>query len=141
VGPNLLPAPEDALKPAQKDLESDPLFLPSVLLIGGGSAVLLASLFTGLGAHSTYKQLDRDCSDNICPAGSQQKIDNGQTLAIVSTILTGVGIVAAGTGAGLLIVAANRTASENEPEPEPAQLSLRLTSGPTPLGLGASASF
>jgi hypothetical protein len=137
VGPNLLPDPGQQLEP-KPDIESDPLFLPAVLLIGGGSAVLLASLFTGLGAHSVYKQLERDCSDDICPAGSQQKIDNGQTLAIVSTVLTGVGLVAAGTGAALLVVAANRT---GEAEPETAQVRLRLTSGPTPLGLGASASF
>ena len=135
AGPNLIAAPEAALQ-STPDLEDDPLFLPSALLIGGGSAVLLASLFTGLAAHSTYKQLERDCSDNICPAGSQQKIDNGQSLAVVSTVLTGVGIVAAGTGIALLIVAANRVG-----EDKPAQARLRLTSGPTPFGLGASASF
>lgn len=137
AGPNLIAAPEEALKP-RPEVEDDPLFLPSVLLIGGGSAVLLASLFTGLGAHSSYQQLERDCSDDICPAGWQQKIDDGRTLAIVSTILTGVGIVAAGTGTALLVVAATRV---NEDRPERAQSRLRLTSGPTGLGLGASASF
>ena len=137
AGPNLIAAPEEAIR-AQPDVQDDPLFLPSVLLIGGGSAVLLASLFTGLAAHSTYKQLERDCSDDICPAGSQQKIDNGQSLAVVSTVLTGVGIAAAGTGIALLIVAANRV---GEDQPGQARARLRLTSGPTPFGLGASASF
>jgi hypothetical protein len=118
------------------ELSDDPLFLPAALTIGGGSAVLLASLFTGLSAHGTYTRLEKDCKSDLCPNGSQSRIDSGKTLAVLSTVLTGVGIVAVGVGVALLIVANKRSGLE-----APATASLRLSPGPTPLSLGATATF
>jgi hypothetical protein len=123
--------------PTHHDLESDPLFVPSTVLIGVGSAALLTSLFTGLGAHGIYKTLERDCSGNVCPNGSQSKIDNGQTLAVVSTVLTGVGIGAVAAGVVMLVIANGRT----DEAPPLGSAGLRLSPGPTPLGLGAAANF
>lgn len=132
----LLPETE---APPKRPLESDPLFTPSVVLIGAGGAVLLASLFTGLGAHGIYTSLEKDCPDNVCSSDKQQRIDSGKALATVSTVLTGVGIAAAGVGTVLLVLAAT-----NEDQPSQSNFglsSLRLTSGPTPLGVGAVGSF
>ena len=58
----------------------------------------------------------------------------------MSTVLTGAGIIAAGIGTTLLILAGTR---DDKP---PAQSNfgfakLQLTSGPTPLGIGAAGSF
>jgi hypothetical protein len=58
----------------------------------------------------------------------------------VSTVLTGVGVLAAGVGTALMIIAATR---RDEPlgEPTLGTFQLSLTSGPTGLGLGAQARF
>jgi len=139
VDHDALLAPEDKPK-VHHDLESDPLFVPGAVLIGSGGAALLASLFTGLGAHGIYGSLEDDCRNNVCRGDKQHSIDSGKTLAIVSTVLTGVGIAAAGVGTVLMVLAATR-----EDKPEPTQTfriaNLRLTNGPTPLGVGAAGSF
>lgn len=98
--------------------------------------MLLASLFTGIGAHGIYNQLERDCKDNLCPSSSADKLDSGKTLAVVSTVLTGVGIVAVGAGAALLVIAKNRSSDADSERAH-----VRLTPGPTLLGLGARADF
>jgi hypothetical protein len=121
------------------DLSDDPLFLPGALSIAGGSALLLASLFTGLSAHASYTSLEQQCKNNLCPSGSQGRIDNGKALAVISTVLTGVGIVAVGVGAALMIIANNYSDGAIESSPPIARL--RLSPGPTPLSIGATASF
>jgi hypothetical protein len=140
---NAVPVDRAALEPVtepppKRPLESDPLFTPAVVLIGTGGAALLASLFTGLGAHGIYTSLERDCPNNICTGDKQQRIDSGKTLATVSTVLTGVGVAAAGVGTVLLVIAAT---NDDQPPSYLGLSSLRLTSGPTPLGLGAAGSF
>jgi hypothetical protein len=133
--PNTAPTPTSSYH----DLSDDPLFLPGALAVGGGSAVLLASLLTGLSAHGTYTQLERDCKNDLCPSGSQGRIDNGKALAVVSTVMTGIGIVGVGVGAVLIIIASNRSGSASEVTAEAARL--RLSPGPTPFSLAATASF
>ena len=136
-----LVSPTDQPVPAHRDIESDPLFVPGAVLIGSGGAALLASLFTGLGAHGIYGSLEDDCKNDICRSEDQHRIDSGKTLAMVSTVLTGVGIAAAGVGTVLMVIAATR---EDEPPPTQANFGfakLRLTGGPTPLGVGAAGSF
>jgi len=141
---NAVPVDHAALVPAtepqpKRPLESDPLFTPAVVLIGGGGAVLLASLFTGLGAHGIYTSLEKECPNNICTGDKQQRIDSGKTLAMVSTVLTGVGVAAAGVGTVLLVLAA--TNKDEPPQSSFGFSSLRLTPGPTPLGVGAAGRF
>jgi hypothetical protein len=130
------PTQVQAGAPAHPSLTSDRLFLPAVVVIGAGSAVLLASLITGLAAHGIYTRLERDCKNDLCPSASQSKLDSGKTLAVVSTVLTGFGIVAIGVGGALLIIAANRSGNADSDSAR-----LRLSPGPTPLGLGATANF
>jgi hypothetical protein len=131
-------SPNDvALQPVRHELENDPLFVPAAVLIGTGAASLLASLLTGLGAHSMYNALDRDCPNGLCSADQAHSINSGKTLAVVSTVLTGVGIATAGTGTVLMIVAA----AHGDEAPPPAGFQVSLTSGPTPLGIGAAGCF
>ena len=132
----LAPVPEPAPKRA---LENDPLFTPAVVLIGGGGAALLASLFTGMGAHGIYTSLEKDCKNNICSSDKEQRISSGKALAMVSTVLTGAGIAAAGVGTALLIIAAMH--DDQPPKANFGLAKLRLTPGPSPLGVGAAASF
>ena len=129
------PAPHSSA-PRTRGIGADRLFIPAVATIGAGSAVLLASLFTGIGAHGIYNALERDCKNDVCPSTAQNKLDSGKTLAAVSTVLTGVGIVAVGVGTALLIIAARRT-TDGDTE----HAHLQWTPGPTPLGVGARASF
>jgi hypothetical protein len=140
-----VPVDREALVPAteaspKRSIESDPMFTPAVVLIGTGGAALLASLFTGLGAHGIYNSLETACNNDICSPDKAQRIDSGKTLAMVSTVLTGAGIVAAGIGTTLLILAANR---EEKPPSQSAFgfAQLHITGGPTPLGIGAAGSF
>jgi hypothetical protein len=137
--PTELPSAAETQTSAHHDLSDDPLFLPGALSIGGGAAVLLASLLTGLSAHGSYTQLEHDCIDNLCPSGSQGRIDNGKALAVVSTVLTGVGIVGLGVGAVLIIIANNRSGGTSEVTAQAARL--RLSPGPTPFSLAATGSF
>ncbi|HET8932653.1 MAG TPA: hypothetical protein VFN67_04395 [Polyangiales bacterium] len=132
----LVPVAEPAPK---RPLENDPLFTPAVVLIGTGGAALLASLFTGMGAHGIYTSLESDCKNNICSSDKEQRISSGKALAMVSTVLTGAGIAAAGVGTALLIIAAMH--DDQAPKPNFGLAKLRLTPGPSPLGVGAAASF
>ncbi|MET0384943.1 MAG: hypothetical protein ABW321_03240 [Polyangiales bacterium] len=132
LSPALLPPPP------HHDIESDPLFVPGAILAGAGTVALLGSLLTGVAAHSMYGSLERECMNNVCYGNQQGRIDSGRTLAVVSTILTGVGVGAAGLGIALLIVAATR---DEKPPSLFGLARLRLTGGPSPLGLGAMGSF
>ena len=138
VDKEALVAPTEESTVVHRDLEDDPLFVPAAVLIGGGSAALLASLFTGLGADSMYRSLERDCPNDVCTPNRQSRIDSGKSLAVVSTVLTGVGVLAAAAGTVLMVIAATR---DGEKQPELGNFQLSLTGGPTPLGIGATARF
>jgi hypothetical protein len=81
-----------------------PLGVTGVALTGVGVAAGIGALVTGLSARSTHDDLERQCDGRACPAGTGDQIDEGRTMAIVSTVLTVVGIVAGGTGVTLLAV-------------------------------------
>jgi hypothetical protein len=105
--------------------------------MGTGGAALVASLVTGLVAHADYQSLERQCDGHECPPGAQDELDEGKTLSVLSTVLTIVGVLAAGTGGALLVLDAQ--ADHAPPEPRPGQLS--LGPGPTPASLRASLTF
>ncbi|MEY4582285.1 MAG: hypothetical protein RL701_6988 [Pseudomonadota bacterium] len=125
-----------------RDWTNDPLFLPGAITVGAGGAALLASLLTGLGAHTMYTALEDGCPNNVCSPDQRDRIDSGRSMAVVSTVLTGIGVGAIGVGTVLLIIAGT---SEREAEPKYglalARERFRLTNGPGLWGVGASASF
>lgn len=130
---------EQAVLPAtvHEDWENDPLFYPGVALVGAGGASLLASLLTGLGAHSIYTSLEDSCPNDICTRNLRSRIDSGNTLAVVSTVLTGVGLGAIALGTVFLVIAAGR----EDKMSLGSSTGLSLSSGPTPLGMGATLRF
>lgn len=86
-----------------------------------GVLALVASLVTGLMAHDAYQDLEMRCGpDSVCPPGSGSDISSGETLAVVSTVLLPIGVVAAGVGVTLFVL--SFSAESDEPV-----ASLRLT--------------
>ena len=88
------PAPADAPKKKSNTLAY-------VLLGVGGAGVVIGSV-TGLLAMS--KKGDLNCPQDQCPTTEKNKLDSAQTMANVSTITFGVGLVSAAVGTVLLLV-------------------------------------
>jgi hypothetical protein len=110
--------------------------IPSIVLMGAGGAALVGALVTGLVAHADYRSLERQCSGNLCPPSARDELDEGKTLSVVSTVLTIVGVVAAGAGGALLIVGAHES---SEAPLRAGQLS--LGPGVTPLSVSGKIAF
>ncbi len=128
------PSPAPAAAPAKSESR---LAVPGWILVGSGGAALLVSVITGVVAHGKHSDLEKMCSGSSCPASAQSTIDSGKTMATVSTVLLGVGLVAGGIGAVLLIIDAGHHSKEASAKAG----DLHLASGPTPLGLGAQLAF
>ena len=123
------PAPELALSPAPSEGR---FTVPAIVLMGTGGAALVGALVTGLVAHADYRSLERQCTGGLCPRAAENELDEGETLSVLSTVLTIVGVAAAGAGAALLV------AGSDHPQ-EAGQVSFR--SGPTLLSASGSVSF
>ncbi len=135
AAPEAKPAPPAAT--AQVEAENR-FTVPAIVLMGTGGAALVGALVTGLVAHADYKSLERRCAPNgDCPPAAQDELDEGETLSVLSTVLTVIGVVAAGTGGALLVIGANET--DEAEAARPGQLS--LGPGPTPLSASASLRF
>lgn len=129
------PGPDLSSHESHADRESK-LAIPAIVLMGTGGAALVAALVTGLVAHADYNSLERQCSGNLCPTSAKDELDEGKTLSVVSTVLTIVGVVAAGAGGALLIIGANES---EQRAPRGAQV--RLGPGLTPLSVSGKLSF
>jgi tetratricopeptide (TPR) repeat protein len=141
-GPNLTSGPRS--EPESK------FTIPAIVMMGTGGAALVGALVTGLVAHADYNSLERQCNGNLCPASAEDELDEGKTLSVVSTVLTIVGVVAAGTGAALLIIGAHESHDSHDSHesheshvstqaPRAGQLS--LGPGLTPLSVSGKLSF
>jgi tetratricopeptide (TPR) repeat protein len=119
--------------------------IPAIVMMGTGGAALVGALVTGLVAHADYNSLERQCNGNLCPASAEDELDEGKTLSVVSTVLTIVGIAAAGTGAALLIIGAHESHESHEShvptEETPRAGQLSLGPGLTPLSVSGKLSF
>lgn len=124
------------LKPRARPESGNRFTIPAIVLMGTGGAALVSALVTGLVAHADYRSLERQCTKNLCPPGAEDELDEGKTLSVVSTVLTIVGVVAAGAGGALLIVGAHESAEE---PPRAGQLS--LGPGVTPLSVSGKIAF
>ncbi|MFZ5891181.1 MAG: tetratricopeptide repeat protein [Myxococcota bacterium] len=74
--------------------------VPAFIALGVGAAAGAGALVTGLIAKGKYDDLKDTCSPNCTDA----QLSSSRSLALTSTLLTGVAIVGAGVGVTLLIV-------------------------------------
>jgi len=73
--------------------------LPAFIVLGVGGLAGGTALVTGIIAKSDYDDAKKTCS----PACTDSQLSAGRTLALTSTILTGVAIVGVGVGVTLLL--------------------------------------
>jgi hypothetical protein len=73
------------------------------LMVAGGGALVLAGAVTGLLAIGAESDLENLCPHDRCPAGFEDKQQEGGTLAAVTDVLWVTGVVAAGVGVVLLV--------------------------------------
>jgi len=85
---------------------------PSGAYVAGGVGIvgIAVGAITGAVALGKKSTIDEHCVDRQCDAEGRDAVDSGQTMALVSTIGFGVGIVGLATGVVLLL-----TASSDEP--------------------------
>jgi hypothetical protein len=69
---------------------------------------------------STISELDGICRDRVCPDAQRAEVTRGKTYTVLADLLLGVGVVAIGTSAVLILVAPSSSASS-------AGASIRLT--------------
>lgn len=103
-------------------------------LLGGGGALGVASLATGLVANAKYSDLESACPGGICDPTMQGDIDSGRRLARLSTATTFLGVGAAVAGVVMLVL-------DDGPPEESAAARLRILPGPGQAGIGLGWSF
>lgn len=122
--------------PSTADEGPSGLFIAS--MAGFGLAVISAAVAipTGIIAADRHAQLEAGCDANgRCPSELQAVIDEGDAMALTSTIFMFVGIAAAAAGVALLLV--DVLTEDGEGDASRARLYL----GPGPGGLGLWGSF
>lgn len=120
------PPPPPVAEPAK------PNRLPAYAAFGVGGAGLLTAVVTGLVANGEYQSAKDECSPNC----SEDEVSTGRTLALVSTIATGIAVAGIGLGVTLLLTEPDTTTGTNTAR-STASLSLRVTAD----GLRSSASL
>ncbi len=76
---------------------------PAYLVLGLGAAGVGVGAVFGALALGKKQDLSSACKDNVCSSEQQNTIDSGKTLATVSTVGFGVGVVGLGIGTFLLL--------------------------------------
>lgn len=74
------------------------------IFVSAAAAFGIGALATGIVAHDTYGRLDAACVGGVCDPSLRADRDQGEALAITSTVLTGAFVAAAATGIILFIV-------------------------------------
>lgn len=125
--PAVAPAPSPSPPPAP---EPRPNRLPAVIAFGIGGLAAGGAVVTGVLASSEYDDAEKSCS----PRCSDAQVRDGKTLALTSTILTGVAAVGVGVGLTLWLT--------SSPSAESGAGTPRLRVGMLPAGhAGADATF
>lgn len=123
--PQAAPAPPPPAPPPAPPPER-PSYLPAYIAFGVGGVGALTAVVTGLMANGKYERAKDRCSPNCTDA----EVSSAKTMAIISTIATGVAVVGAGVGVTLLLTSSSSTSAT-------APRSLHLALAPT----GPFASF
>jgi tetratricopeptide (TPR) repeat protein len=120
------PAPEkQAPAPAPKE-EVDRT--PAYIAFGVGGVAAIGAVVTGIMANGEYQDAKSSCS----PSCKDSQLSSGRTLAVVSTVATGVAVVGAGFGLVLWL---------STPSSESARSGARVNVGLGPSGPRAEASL
>lgn len=112
--------PPPVTPPPTADREK-PNRLPAYIALGVGAAAAGGAVVTGIIAKKEYD----DANDSCGPSCSDSQLSTGRSMAVVSTVLTGVAVVGAGLGVTLWL-----TADHKEPAQASAAPRLRFGGGP-----------
>ena len=130
--PAATPAPAPSSPPPSPAAEArPPNRIPAYIALSIGGLSAAGAVLTGVLAQSEYSNAEDECKPNC----SDDQLSTGRTMALTSTILTGVAVVGVGIGAALLFTGGS------EPEPVPAAGVPRVFVGIGPRGGGAQASW
>ena len=133
------PAPEPARPPEESGLTG--LQWGGVITLGAGAAAGIGALITGVMAASTHAGLESACdASGGCPPDRLDDIDRGESLALVSTVLSATALAAGAAGLVLLLVGGRTSERATDPRPA-ATTTARLVPGPGQLGAGVAWSF
>lgn len=103
--PAAAPAPPQAAPPTLEPAPA-PNRIPAYVAFGVGGAGVVAAVIAGLVANGEYQSNKDACSPNC----SDDDVSTGRTMALVSTIATGVAVVGAGVGLTLILMEPRTTA-------------------------------
>jgi tetratricopeptide (TPR) repeat protein len=106
--------------------------LPAFLVLGLGAAAGAGAIVTGLVAKGDYDDAKETCS----PTCTDDEVSSGKSMAMVSTVLTGVSLVGIGVGLTLLL-----TSGGESDEHAASTLAPRVTLSVDPRALNASAAW
>lgn len=84
------------------------------IFVSAAAAFGIGALATGIVAHDTYGRLEAACVGGVCDPSLRADRDQGEALAITSTVLTGAFVAAAATGIILFIVSGGES-TDTEP--------------------------
>jgi tetratricopeptide (TPR) repeat protein len=90
---------------------SGPNLLPAYISVSVGALAGVGAAITGLGAQAEYDELESNCSPNC----SADDTSTGETLALTSTVLTGVAVIGVGLGTYLWLSADDDETSRTAP--------------------------
>jgi hypothetical protein len=108
------PAPPTPVAPAPPPSSSarppaPPNRLPAYITLGVGGAAAIGAIVTGIVANGKYNDADAGCAKT--PQGcSDSEVAPIKSMALASTILTGVAVLGVGAGAYLLLTAKPKSA-------------------------------
>ena len=114
TAPTPTPAP-----PAADQPESNRV--PAYVALGIGAIAAGGAVLTGVLAQGEHN----DAKDNCSPRCTDDELSSGRTLALTSTILTGVAIVGAGVGA-VLWFGADDAPADSAKRPQPRRFGVRI---------------
>lgn len=92
--------PAAAERPAEK-----PNRIPAYIALSVGGVAAAGAILTGILAKSDYD----DAKDSCSPHCTDDQLSAGRTMALTSTILTGVAVVGVGIGAALLLTSGSKS--------------------------------
>ncbi len=100
--PTQTPAPEPRqAEPPVPEPADEPNLLPAYVVMSVGALAGVGALITGVGAQAEYDELKSSCS----PSCTDDQTSTGDTLALTSTVLSGVAVVGIGLGTYLWLSA------------------------------------